>query len=234
MGALTGDRARLASAVAAEKAFKSWSWERMQELEQGFRREVVDAAGRKAKRRKLEPPRELTVDDLVKAKKRLSDEEHAAILSKWQAVADGFYRGKRFRLAELVAEADAIAATLDARPGPLEVELSSCHASSYSSQGWGAMSYARGSCRIRAIDAEARGIETKLVETERLVRCLALVEDPVDVEIIRRAPKTTLKDQVFELFRLTLDPLVYNPFIPPEVRDRLWREWSEKYHASNR
>lgn len=97
--------------------------------------------------------------------------------------------------------------------------------SAYNSQGFGACKYAEGSAQSHADVARAAGVEVEIrktgqhytkdygVEHADFEVWVAVASD-LDVEILKRRPPPTLREQVRLSWERGVNPRVYNPYLP--------------------
>ena len=98
----------------------------------------------------------------------------------------------------------------------------------YSSQGFSALRYAEGAVEFTADVARSLGfvdgvdLVVQRVPYHETEACLAAVrvEDAIDVEIVKRSPPPSLREQVRLAWKRGVNPRVYNPFLPHGFEER--------------
>lgn len=141
-----------------------------------------------------------------------------------------FWDTRQVQARELAARHDA---TVDARrkafvtlatvaplePGDWRRYGDRC-ASTYSTQGYGAETYARNAAAMLLSHVQAHGVEGRIAEgpeyEKKGLRCTVEVRlaDELDVEILRERPEPTLRDLVKACWKRGANPRVHWPMLP--------------------
>jgi len=176
------------------------------------------------------PPKGKPPKDADAAFKKLPEDRRKAIRAEWEAKADEVYQ--RFKAARESLEADLrdLAEHVPLRAGSHRASVADYSSSTHRSTGRGA-DYARVSATIAVEGLKGRGVEV-LVEPyqydgddqEKMrfaretgpdgFRVVALVEAPVDGEVLKRLPGVPLREWVRLCWKLGANPRVYNPYLP--------------------
>jgi hypothetical protein len=135
----------------------------------------------------------------------------------------------------LTARLDELAITAEIRPGEASLLFRSVSSSSYSTQTQ-SVRYAEMAAEMDADVARANGIKVTIVKAnERRVEShypiyssvelcdfivSVFVADEIDVEILKRRPGPTLREQVRLCWKRGVNPRVYNPYLPPGYEER--------------
>ncbi len=130
---------------------------------------------------------------------------------------------------------DALAPEAEIRKGDFWVPFSQHFASTYSTQGMGANSYAKAAAQLDTLIIKHFGIEVTVVEEPGqtsqghhgsftygdgyVVACL--VESEVDVAIMKHRPAMSLRDWLKACWASGTNPRVLNPFIPEGLEEKL-------------
>lgn len=204
---------------------------------------VAATKGGKAKAKRLDEKRRANgLIDLSKAEKILG-------LEACITVRKPFVERSNELVKELGDRVDALKKAADdaaERAGPEAIEtdratpylcLASVSESSYGSQGYGARSYARNSAESRADVARACGVDVEITEDVRTWEgldwsgrmtkhslstfhvCVG-VASKVDVELLKRLPGPTLREQVRLCWKRGVQPRVFNPFLPHDYEEK--------------
>lgn len=127
------------------------------------------------------------------------------------------------RLEELRNE---LAAALTPQPGAARLLFDTIYESTYSTQGWGAGTYAKNAAESRADIARFHGLTVEVVPvsrtletgtrsyTVRHVEVYVHVQDETDLTILRHAPGLSLREQVRLCWKRGANPRVFNPYLP--------------------
>lgn len=153
--------------------------------------------------------------------------------AEYKGKAETLHAQHKAILAECEQEANRIAETLHVEPGEDWHEAERIGSWAYSSQGYGAVSYAKGACENRMLDFEAHGVETRIRKTDAKPAKgfhgvpsatfvgEARVRDALDIEIGKRKPRLSLRDWMKACWRKGLNPRVLNPFLPHGLEERM-------------
>jgi hypothetical protein len=169
-----------------------------------------------------------------RAPKLLPDEIHNALIEPYQNEGEWLGVAAEAEKYRIECELRELAPTTPIHPGEPRL-YHTCYASSYGSQGWGAFSYAKGRAELDADDARACGLPVevrpivekrpstispgKMRVSERVEVWVSVAED-LDLEIIRRRPRLTLREQVRLCWKRGVNPRVYNPYLPHGYEER--------------
>lgn len=132
-------------------------------------------------------------------------------------------------------EMSRIAEKLLPDPGENWMRLTAVHGSSYSTQGYGANTYAKRNAEMRAHEALRLGVEAEVrtVQTDRpknpgrwyihtnIFEVWVRVDTEVDLELVRRGQPMTTRDFLKLCWSKGVNPRVYNPFLPHGLEARL-------------
>jgi hypothetical protein len=132
---------------------------------------------------------------------------------------------------------DRLAQTLIPKTGSLWTSVRTVWGSTYNTQGFGANAYARGAAQNYALNFEALGLETRVVEIKkprpkvsyRPVGGYIHTSDwevqvkasYCDIEIAKRKPALSLRDWVKACWAKQLNPRVFDPWLPHDLEARL-------------
>lgn len=129
---------------------------------------------------------------------------------------------------------DRLAQTLIPKTGSLWTSVRTVWGSTYNTQGFGANAYARGAAQNYALNFEALGLETQVVEVKRprpkfpsmhYVHTsdweVQVKASYVDIEIAKRKPTLSLRDWVKACWAKQLNPRVFDPWLPHDLEARL-------------
>lgn len=176
------------------------------------------------------PARGKPPKDRDAAFKKLPEDRRKAIRAEWEARADEVYRRFKVSQESLEDELRGLATDVPLRAGTLRESVADYSSSTHRSTGRGA-DYARVGATIAAEGLKGRGVEV-LVEPYRYdgndqekmrfaretgpdgFRVVALVEAPVDGEVLKRMPGVPLREWVRLCWKLGANPRVFNPYLP--------------------
>jgi hypothetical protein len=104
-------------------------------------------------------------------------------------------------------------------------ELISVSNSTFSSQGWGADTYAKNAANLHADKAEFYGIKSRVDFKNQgdglhLYVVMVSVNDQVDIDIILKKPSVPLKDFVQSCYNRGVNPRVYQPYLPYDYEEK--------------
>jgi hypothetical protein len=163
----------------------------------------------------------------------LPDDIHNAMIAPYLIEADWCnvaYEAERYRIE---AELHELAPVTPIHPGEPRL-YSTHHASSYSSQ-TAAFSYAKSRAELDADDARTAGLPVEVrpivekspsmisvgkVHVSERAEVWVPVAEQLDLEILRRRPKLSLREQVRLCWKRGANPRVYNPFLPHGYEER--------------
>jgi hypothetical protein len=201
-----------------------------------FHEEVIAAA--KVSRKKGQR----VVNDFDTACKVLPSEKLQAIKTKLQPEADRLYAERQAAVEAAAKLVKAAALRCTPEPGDQWVELDRIHPGSYSTQGFGAETYAKNAAEMTADMARQYGnIEVRIREefkpednqpraysgpfgsTYRLGYYIveAKVREKLDEEIINRGRSPSLREQIKMAWARGVNPRVYNPYLPYGIEAKL-------------
>lgn len=222
----TPAREAFAVLLAARKAMRYPG--RDHPVQQEFGAAVVSAARSKhPKKRNVTPER---------AAKLLTDEEYAAIRAPFQERADALGRQHFDTLKRIKTAMHSLAelATIDV--GETEFVLFERSSCDYSTQGFGASSYARNRCQLEALNARGNGIAAEVRERkdkERRVdgpwsagpiqffEVVVKLASELDLEILRCKPSLPLREQVRLCWKLGANPRVFIQWLDHDYETRV-------------
>jgi len=104
--------------------------------------------------------------------------------------------------------------------------------STYSSQGFGANSYARNAAEAYADVARGENIPVEVSPSKKGggdYEVLVWVESPLDVEILRLKPGPSLREQIRLCWARGVNPRVYNPYLPVGIEAKLGIDCQGRY-----
>ena len=164
-------------------------------------------------------------------------------LAEYNAIRDPYAQEYERRYGELKAEIEALekqlrvmAPHLKPLPGDQWLPFrEKVYASTYSSQGLGARSYARGSCVVVAKLLESQGWTARVVDFPpgtgpdgkpygsglESFQVEVQLAEALDVEILKRSHAPALRDQVKATLKAGLNIRVFSPFLPHGIEAKL-------------
>ena len=154
------------------------------------------------------------------------NELSASIRERYQALADEIPA----RVQAVKEALRELAATIKPVAGELVVDLDEIWVSTYNSQGYGAVSYAKGAAEMRADIARVAGIPVEVVEESRpyntgipsvdrsgvyrSFHVVVRVLEDLDLQILKYSPSPSLRESVRLCWARGVNPRVYNPWLP--------------------
>lgn len=177
--------------------------------------------------------RKLTFDRALKV---LTNDELSAIREPFMKRAAEIQDPLLQREKELGKRANELAEDLQVHPGEKRLKLKEYSSTTYSTQGYGAISYAQNNAKIASLEAETHGVKSEVVEVDR--GCVkrhwpihdssamkdfqvwVFVEDELDVEILRRKP-VSLREHIKACWKHGINPRVMNPYLPYGIEEKL-------------
>lgn len=124
------------------------------------------------------------------------------------------------RLVKLKNELNIIADECEVHSGETKLQFAEVSGWLYSSQGWGANTYAKNSAETYCDIANHYGIETKIEHTDMKgtdwisYTVMVFVESELDVSILKHKKGPSLKEVVSNCYKRGVNPRVYYPFLP--------------------
>lgn len=204
----------------AELRSTFWEWAR------AFDAACVEA---QVKAAKAKFPRK-RIDAYSKLSKLLDKDECDSIMKHRREEAEISYNDYADEVKAIEYRLDDMAAKLKPRAGDTTATLDSVWIGSYRTQGWGAESYAKGSADRMALRASVCKIPVEVVKRFEDINgkskpwafdVIVSVEDPIDVELIKRRPTLSIRDEIKFCLQHGLNIRVYNPFLPHGIEEKL-------------
>lgn len=170
--------------------------------------------------------------DILKITETLGEPLVAAYTAELVSEAFRYYENVQRTVKRLTGRAVELARKLEIRKGGEWREVASTSSGTYSSQGWSAGKYAERAAEAVLDEARAAGVECRVVASEKgastryagdpvYYSAQVLVQEQLDVEIVRRLPAITLREQVRLCWKRGVNPRVYNPFLPPGYEEKV-------------
>jgi len=159
-------------------------------------------------------------------------DQHNEIFTKWQKRADRIWNNYKLRRDEIEAELVEIAQTLPIIPSEnVWTRFYITGTWNYSSQGYGAYSYAKGAAENKSLEVTANGLDFHIAINEKgLIGHYGIRSadftvwvntDQIGMEILKRKPSISLRDWVKNCWKSGKNPRVYNPFLPEGLEAKL-------------
>lgn len=165
--------------------------------------------------------------DPIKALREADTKTFDSIFDRYRARADQAYEEAKRPIKPLEEKLRELAITATARDGAFPAMVYESWISTYSSQGFGAETYAQGAARVFMMHifhcAPNARIEKIHSTTTGKVQGFAVyvsVEDPIDAEIIKRKPGLTTREWVKACWKTGINPRVLNPWLPVGYEER--------------
>jgi hypothetical protein len=164
--------------------------------------------------------------DLKRGMKDLGIDAYMAIRERYEALAEEAYQEWKAQRKALESKLEGLAKDLSVERGEEWTLWRTVWSSTYSSQGFGAISYAKNSAEMHADYARFQEIPVRIEREDRapsggvggrishadfkvFVQCSEL-----DLEILARKPGPSLREQVRLAWKRGINPRVFNPFLP--------------------
>lgn len=175
------------------------------------------------------------LDDPQIARAVLPEEMVAKIAAPFKERAQAIDDAQR-QQREIEREAlETLADQAEVRSGDKQLILYTAWSSTYSSQGFGATSYARGAAEQHADVVRFYNIAVDVVEVNACsveswpnssmrwadFNVVVHVESELDVEILQRKPGLPLREQVRLCWKRGVNPRVYNPYLPAGYEEKV-------------
>lgn len=206
------------------------SWPKHEALVEQFKADVLALA------RRLNPKRK--VNDLAKAFALVrGSTEEFEILGTAHSAALGVLGQRREELNALIDELSLTAAILSETGSWFSAFV--VRSGDYATQGFGATRYAAGTAQLHAFGCKPLGVDAVIWRESRRIdyggqpSCFhgeysattfvvaVRVDDPVDVEIMKRRPSLTMREQVKWCWANGVNPRVYYPMLPHGYEERV-------------
>lgn len=165
--------------------------------------------------------------DYYAATLTLGDEETERLMKPFHERASATGDRQHDEEKALKAKLDTLAETAEIHPGEFWHGFEESWVSTYSTQGWGAESYARNAMKVAALVPMHFNIETEVVKnpgssefTSGYVVAVK-VESMLDVEIMKRKPAISFRDWMKACWKTGANPRVFNPWLPHGLEEKL-------------
>lgn len=193
-------------------------------LEQAAVDDVVTLARRRFPKRKI--------GDFAKAWKLVSERPEVTVI---QQVARERIEVMREKLVTTAAEIDRLCEFAEIRSSDRWLSADVVHSGDWHTQGFGAARYALSSAQIKVLASQAIGVDAVIWTEQRpststrwstdigpnVTHVVAVrVDDEVDLQILKRRPALTLRDQVKWCLKLGVNPRVYMPMLTHDFEAR--------------
>lgn len=141
-----------------------------------------------------------------------------------EAEAKVIYNALIAKKTEIEPKLNSLAAVCEVVSGETEFVFRMTDGWMFSTQGLGAVHYARGLAESHADKARFHGLQAEIKEVQKhtntIFTVMVKLASDIDLEILKRKPEIPLRDWVENCWHRGVNPRVMNPFLPYDYEEK--------------